>query len=472
MKLRWLADQGGHQGGPAPAPAQISFDFIVAPRPKYIPGSGPPLAPITRMPVHDKDGFIIDKVQFKRQLRYLVGYEEYPQLKVSVLPQNILDWVSPFALEDFEAKRYDAEVKRREEEELPALLAQDERRRKRLEAMSRAASGVDGRKIKRKRPTDDYSYGSSGRGGKSERADRSLRASLRGGPSGGDQLDEATTYTSPKHSQRSQQSQQPSLSTPTRKYAGIDIMDIDSNDEESLDTDTAIHLQLGADSALPSRSTSESVDVLGLQTRSASVSNPADSSGGERQGRALSPPEWHSSVLSGESAVAATSSREALKIYEGIERRKKASATPLISDAQSALNQKHAMSSFHHYSLPTRSGSKPVLAPSSSNAVPKQSQPDLGQEDTDSDSEESEYELNQIVDEDVRYDNGKRVLYYLIDWVGNYDNSWEPADNVSHDAIAEYKERMKKKRMAMRMSGSAERELDREYTSKRQRNGA
>lgn len=466
MKLRWFADQGQ----PAPGPAKISFDFIVAPHATYIPGSGPALAPITRMPPHDKDGFIIDKVQFKKQLRYLVGYEQYPQLKVSIQPQNILDWISPYALEDWEAKHYDAEEKRRKEEELPALLAKDERRRKRLEALSRAATGIDGRKIKRKGPTDESSYGRSGRSAKSGRSRRNLRASHRGDPSRRDQPDEAMIYTSPKQSQRSQQSQQPSLSTPTRKYAGIDT-DLDSNGEGSIDTDTAIQLQLGIDDTVPSRSTSESADMLGIQTKSASASNAADSSGGELQDRRLFTPRRCSGVLPGVSAVAATSSREALKIYEGIERKKKASVTPLISNTTSPPNQKHAVSSPYNCSLPNTGGSKPVLAASQSKTVPKVFQPDLGQEDMDNDSEESEYELNEIVDDDVRYENGKKLQYYLIDWVGDYANTWEPAENVSHGAIAEYKERIKKKRKAVRMSGSAEREMDREYMPKRQRNG-
>jgi hypothetical protein len=37
------------------------FDFVVAERPKYTPGSGPPLAPISVLPPHDKDGYIIKK---------------------------------------------------------------------------------------------------------------------------------------------------------------------------------------------------------------------------------------------------------------------------------------------------------------------------------------------------------------------------------------------------------------------------
>jgi hypothetical protein len=37
---------------------RFAFDFIVAEPPLYIPGSGPPLVPVTVMLVHHKDGII------------------------------------------------------------------------------------------------------------------------------------------------------------------------------------------------------------------------------------------------------------------------------------------------------------------------------------------------------------------------------------------------------------------------------
>lgn len=459
MKLRWFAGQGDLP----PVATVPSFDFMVAERPKYIPGSGPALAPITAMPPHDKDGFIIDKVQFKRQLRYLVGYEQYPQLKVSVEPQNILDWVSRHALEEWEAKRYDAEEKHREEKELPAILAKEERRRKRAEAMSRAARGIDGRKLKRKRPTDDYSPGKNGRPAKAGRVSRLPRTAHRRGPSARHQPEEDIIFASPSLSQRSQPSQQPSLSTPSRKFTTTDMMDIESNDDGSIDTDTAIELQLGLDLAGQSRSTSESVDMLGVRTTSPSSSNPADSSGGERR----------SSIFPGKSATAATSSREALRIYEDLERKKKSPFRSLVSDTQSPLKWKPPLLlSSYTYKPPNASVSKPDHDPSpQSSRAAEKPQPSQGEGDQNSDGEESEYELHAILDEEMRKENGQNVLYYLIDWVGDYDNTWEPAKNVSQEAIEDFKERCRRKRISMRMTGSADSDLEIEHMPRRHRNG-
>ena len=59
-KAKDLNDVSGLNG--LPYRDEAYFDFVVAERPRYIPGSGPPLAPISVLPPHDKDSFIIKKV--------------------------------------------------------------------------------------------------------------------------------------------------------------------------------------------------------------------------------------------------------------------------------------------------------------------------------------------------------------------------------------------------------------------------
>ena len=45
-----------------------------------------------------------------------------------------------------------------------------------------------------------------------------------------------------------------------------------------------------------------------------------------------------------------------------------------------------------------------------------------------------EFEVNSILDSRFR----RRKLQYFVDWVGYYESerSWEPADNLSHAALA------------------------------------
>ena len=70
---------------------RFSFDFVVAERAIYFPGSGPPLAPISVMAPHDKDGIIEGRIIIDKVPMYIVTYEQHPYLRVSVKPQNILD---------------------------------------------------------------------------------------------------------------------------------------------------------------------------------------------------------------------------------------------------------------------------------------------------------------------------------------------------------------------------------------------
>lgn len=439
------------QGGLRPVATAPKFDFVVAERPKYIPGSGPALAAITAMPPHDKDGFIIDKVQFSKQLRYLVGYEHYPQLKVSVEPQNILDWVSRHALEKWESDQYDADERLREEEELPALLRKDERLRKRLETMSRAAQGIDGRKLKRKRVTDDHTPRKTARGVDVREVGGHPQVKVRRRPADRHKPKEQETYTSPKAPQHSHQA---SLSAPTHGLADRVIIDLESNDEGSIDTDTAIDLQLNglASTAEPSRSGSESIELLDDRPRSRFASNQ-DTSGDESRNSMTVKPKRHLDLLpspfSHQSAVAATSSLEALKIYESLERKKK-EMSPLKTDPTTP--SKGQPSLFSSFANPSNG---PISISSESShsvrSTSKSPEPLPMPEDVENDPNEPEYELHQILDEEIRYEYGQPVKYYLIDWVGDYDNSWEPEDNVSPEAIEHYKKVRGKEMSSVRL---------------------
>jgi hypothetical protein len=57
--------------------------------------------------------------------------------------------------------------------------------------------------------------------------------------------------------------------------------------------------------------------------------------------------------------------------------------------------------------------------------------------------EESEYEVQALLADDVRIINGEKIRFYLVKWVGydNDQNSWEPAANVGLGAIRDYEAR-------------------------------
>jgi len=48
----------------------------------------------------------------------------------------------------------------------------------------------------------------------------------------------------------------------------------------------------------------------------------------------------------------------------------------------------------------------------------------------DSDDENEEYNVESILDVETRIVDGRPVRYYLIKWEGDWENTWEPQENV------------------------------------------
>lgn len=476
------------------------FDFVVAePLPKYIPGSGPPLAPISVLPPDDIDGFIIERSLVEGQLRYLVGYNDRPQLKVTVRAQNILDWVSSRTFEQWESDEYERLQREREKIELPAIIAKDKARRKRLEKISRASAGpkTDGRKKRgiravdgsREREEVENGSGKKRRG----RPPRSTTSTPNNGPvapgpgSGRNQPAEPQTFVSPR---RVSQASQPSLSTPNhgRDLADLVVLDTDdSGDDDSDDINQALAAQLNGPLDLSESSRSESLDPLTFQGSFLSRPPPAKSKlsfsrdpGSAQTKLSLSHDSGNStlrrpSLIGGTSSTAATSSREAFSIYESIERKSKLDATlaldrsPFKKPPPMAATPRESKVKSHGTMLPprsTRSASRQDT-PSSfgsvrrsgrkmsahlpaqffqalltkSRSTPPPAAPYV--EDEESTDEDEEYEVERLLDDQIRPVEGaesERERWYLVKWVG-YDsdqNTWEPAGNVGLEVIRNY----------------------------------
>jgi hypothetical protein len=128
-------------------PYTVDFHLEVSYRPTYTRGSGPPMEPIAIMLPHDRLGVILDLVDYKGQLRYVVDPSgEYNQaLRLGVQPEDILDHVSPRTLEEFERKRATAQV---QEEQRKATERVNEKKRKRDQlAKDTAILGIQGASI-------------------------------------------------------------------------------------------------------------------------------------------------------------------------------------------------------------------------------------------------------------------------------------------------------------------------------------
>jgi hypothetical protein len=415
------------------------------------------------MPPNDKDGRIVDQVMLYSELRYLVEYE-FPDgrnLKVAVKLPNILNYVSPRTLEDWNSKQYDAEEEEREKTELQLLKLKAERRRKKLKKESRASLPAKPASRKRKRtPVDEVSF-------KAKKSTTPVSGKNKAvghprGPGRRNEPEEIVTFTSPRQSQRSQQ--QPSLSAPSGGLANRTVLDTDSEDEDSVATDMALEHQLKGSQITRlnlQSSRSNSPPVSKRNTRSRSTSKPVTSS--REETRSPSPSvlkstphrryrRVFSSVLPG-SAVAATSSRQALKEYEDLER--KNAKRQSIADKYS-LARKSSQSQMFQEAHDGLGGQSGGLA----QAATEDEETDEPEEEEEEDDEagkeeEEEYEVHQILSDEIRLnEKGEEVIWYLIDWVGDWPNSWEPEENVGTVAIEVYNATKRKKRDRIGRAGS------------------
>ncbi|KAK2051500.1 chromo domain-containing protein [Colletotrichum caudatum] len=132
---------------------------------RYKPGTGPLLAPITLLPVHDSTAYIRDEffvppalsVDGKKRLLYVVGWTDLPAARLQVDAERICDYVSPRAYEEWCAVRAaerDEEERRIEEEENVRAVEEAEAREKGIFKRS-AVTGRLPRGEKRKRPFAD-----------------------------------------------------------------------------------------------------------------------------------------------------------------------------------------------------------------------------------------------------------------------------------------------------------------------------
>ena len=418
---------------------QITFDFVVAERPIYIPGSGPPLAPVTVMPIHDKDGIIEGEMKIGQQLMFIVSYTDHPYLRVSVKPQNILDWVSPRTYEAWESAKTEAEIQAERDELLPKIEAREKKKLLKQQGGASASRAVEGPKKtwsrKRKRPPTP------------EPAPRPGRKRR-----GVETEEEEAVIPSPRR---------PSMTSPTKQRGLAQPVDQDSEeddeDEDSMveTTSELLDRQLNgtprrsklANEILRSPTTSPEPQPKKSQhakkpsvppfdrreTRSGSTSSAPDRRGREARSSSNSRPP------SRQDAVAATSSRQANAIYEKLQQKSQVKGKT-ISEKYSYLGKPPTSSQRQAAANPTRHKSETPKRKKGTTPEPvEEEEEDEEDEEDDDEDDEPEYEVDAILADEYRMDKKQKpVLYYLIKWVGDWDDTWEPAENVGRDAINEY----------------------------------
>ncbi|OAA53943.1 chromatin organization modifier, chromo domain containing protein [Niveomyces insectorum RCEF 264] len=123
--------------GTATKPSQLQI--LLYDLPRYVPGRTPPQPPITLLPRRDAEAFIVDKVvtpldgaeethspkAVRRLLNYVVGWPDEPYARQLVPCTEILDYVAPRVLEDWE---YALTLRQQTEKEAAAAAADAKRK--------------------------------------------------------------------------------------------------------------------------------------------------------------------------------------------------------------------------------------------------------------------------------------------------------------------------------------------------------
>ncbi|PTB66835.1 hypothetical protein BBK36DRAFT_1116933 [Trichoderma citrinoviride] len=144
-----LSRPGDPKRKPAPSGSSTRSRIVIPLTSKpadYVPGSGPPLQPISLLPPGDSTAYIIERVllpspglapngrPLPKRMAYLIGWRDLPAASKVVPAMQVLDYVSPRTLEDFEARleqELDDEKGRLEAELKSDLVAPQAKKKKR-----------------------------------------------------------------------------------------------------------------------------------------------------------------------------------------------------------------------------------------------------------------------------------------------------------------------------------------------------
>ena len=114
MSLPRQPTRSGGGSPPHKRAKRCKISIPLASRPTYVPGSGPPLQPVELVPTSDSTAYIVERIllpspgvakdgrPLPKRMAYIVGWRDLPAARLLVPVMEILDYVSPYALEEWE----------------------------------------------------------------------------------------------------------------------------------------------------------------------------------------------------------------------------------------------------------------------------------------------------------------------------------------------------------------------------------
>lgn len=111
--------------------------------------------------------------------------------------------------------------------------------------------------------------------------------------------------------------------------------------------------------------------------------------------------------------------------------------TPFSKPSSSSTKPKTLQTKLKSFFLPNQ-----TLKTSSSERLTRKRTPTpITQPDDEEEDEDEAWNVERILDDETRIirEDGKKQTYYLIKWEGDYEDTWEPSENVAVELKKEYK---------------------------------
>ncbi|KAI8264114.1 hypothetical protein K4K58_012474 [Colletotrichum sp. SAR11_239] len=364
----------------------VVFKDIATYRP-YTPGTGPPLRPITLVPVRDSTAYIRDEFfvppplsqDGKKRLQYVVGWSDLPAARLVVDAERVADYVSPAAYEDWCAARAaerDEEERRREEEENVRAVAEAEARERGMLVLRNGVKDT---------PRKDVVTGKRKRRTKAEMAAARAETPVEG--------DGKRKPGRPKKGA-------PSLSTPSKARLE-EFRELETEMEggtETPDDEEAIFRQLNGDEPV------SAADSLAEEEYDSREEGAMPS---------LEPP---------------------------VKKRRRISPGPALSRLLPGIETDSGRST--PFDSSRGATSSPALPPLPPRSQPSHSKSTINVLDPDRDELSDVYEVLRLEGLQIRHVRGKPVRYFAVRWKGNWppdqNPTWEPESNIPRYMTKKY----------------------------------
>ncbi|KFY84146.1 hypothetical protein V500_09554 [Pseudogymnoascus sp. VKM F-4518 (FW-2643)] len=439
-----------------------SFRIEIIPKPIYVGGLGPPMAPISMLPEHDEESWVIAQlIQYGKEPHYVVHPKDKPVVRKIVQKNEILNWVSPRVLEAFE-------------------LEEETRRDAREE------------ELKQKRELNKLTRNGKKRGRPFKRAQTGASASLVESietetDTPEDSADPLASSYPPQPSNTQPSLSQPSLSQPhlTLRHRMDSPFDTENTEDDEGITGSMepppskrsrTDMSEGLSSKIPinpkeSVSSPQTVQnpapTFKQPQRSKSMAEPSTPQRTPSPSKTRTPQRSTAPPVSTSNSGRSLRDRSAQPFY-GRQRSQTAypshsaspaksrkSTTPLGYPTRSSSRSRNATPS-GDLQKPADKGWKSAPSKPTASSPQKRSKattpskskpaPPAAESDDDDDADDKEQEMMdgkqwkviRLLDDKYRMIKRRRCHYYLTQWAGDYAPTWERSTNITNDLKIEY----------------------------------